>query len=57
MVDVVLKRQVGEDVDYCLWPFTTVSSVFDFKSIKALMQVCKFFVLSVFWFSVGPSQE
>ncbi|XP_028398063.1 serine/threonine-protein kinase ATR-like isoform X2 [Dendronephthya gigantea] len=38
MVDVVLKQQVREDVDYCMRPFTTVSSVFDFKSIKALMQ-------------------
>ena len=44
MVDTVIKQQqesANEEKD-CLEAFTTVSSVFHFKSIKALMQVCVF---------------
>ena len=49
MVDTVIKQQqdsASEVNDYCLQTFTTVSNVFNFKSIKTLMQVCILIELS-----------
>ena len=49
MVDTVIKQQqeaMSEENDSCLSIFTKVSRVFNFKSVKALMQVFAFLLIT-----------